>query len=287
MLILAGWPAVFTQTCKHIQIVNDAFLACIKSPTVDCNKRFNYTFTASTHNYEMWHTADVQNGFENLFAASTENPGIENWDVSNAVTFNSMFKNAGAFNRSLDKWQLHAAQSFDSFLDGSSFNMPLTITAKSATSFKGMLANTPNFNQPLRITASKATVSYERMLQNATAFNSALTIVQPIGADSSVANMLRGATAFNQKLALKVAATTNVAGVLAGCTAMAYTVGCWNTTFAVGDVVTQCNATVDDSECRRCVYTPTNTTATQISKTHAVFAIISMISFFFAVGNLF
>ena len=149
-----------------------------------------------------------------------------------------------------------------------------------------MLANTPSFDQPITIEASPK-ASYESMLQNTTKFNADIVLVTALNEDASVSKLLKNAQSFNRKLFLNLDPGTDVTEVLANCSSMAFSVGCWNTSLTETDVQTKCQNFTGDGTCTRCYFEEEQDSELTIPRTQLAFTIISMISFFFTIGNMF
>lgn len=74
---------------------------------------------------------------------------LEDWDVSNIVEFESMFRDCGRFNQDISSWNLASANSLvRMFLGASTFNQPLnTWNVSNVVDMSNMFANANNFNQ--------------------------------------------------------------------------------------------------------------------------------------------
>lgn len=77
--------------------------------------------------------------------------GIENWNVSNVINMNSMFKKAINFNQPLDKWNVGKVENMAfMFAGANSFDQPLdSWNVANVKNMTGMFFEAINFNQDL------------------------------------------------------------------------------------------------------------------------------------------
>lgn len=257
--------AVGQQCSVKLVAVTDEYLSCFKEYRDTPEPNFSndpvcekMNGAASFHypNYASWHTASVMVEFEGLFANRDENPEIEFWDVSRATTFEDMFYNARNFNRSIARWNTKSATNFDRFLYGTRYNDDVVIAAPYATTFRGMLADTPDFNKRVQI-QSAPRADFSRLLQNASSFNNVLALYN-LPTALSVNYILYDAVAFDQQLPwTTLNANASVKAALGNCPSMTWDVSCWPTLFAAGDVRTKCgaaNLNATYGPCEKCFY---------------------------------
>jgi surface protein len=98
---------------------------------------------------------------------------LEDWDVSNIVEFESMFRDCGRFNQDISSWNLASANSLvRMFLGASTFNQPLnTWNVSNVTTMDGMFSGAIVFNQPLNTWNVSNVVDMSNMFANANNFN--------------------------------------------------------------------------------------------------------------------
>jgi surface protein len=123
---------------------------------------------------------------------------LEDWDVSNIVEFESMFRNCGRFNQDISSWNLASANSLvRMFLGASTFNSPLNSwDVSNVTTMDGMFSSAIVFNQPLNTWNVSNVIDMSNMFANANNFN------QNIGSwnisnVSDFANFMLGKTNLN------------------------------------------------------------------------------------------
>ena len=114
--------------------------------------------------------------FSWLFANSSFNQDISNWDVSSGIYFSGMFFKNHSFNQPLNKWNTsNAINMSDMFFESSSFNQPVYHwdTSK-VVSFESMFHAATSFNQPLNDWNTSNVTNMYSMLSVAKKFNQPL-----------------------------------------------------------------------------------------------------------------
>lgn len=300
LLSLSLWTfLVNSQTCNlKLVVIEDSDLACFKKfrqmmqnfdVTIDADcEKIAKEKNFSHPDYSSWHTIKVRNEFKELFANSEENPNVEFWDVSRALTLEDMFYNAKNFNRSLHRWKFRSVKNFDRFLYGTAYNGPIEIVAPAATSFRGMLAHTPNFNQRVDIDCHK-NADFTSMLENASSFNNEITISK-LSTATSLNYFLYEASAFNQPLKWTYILNkdASVRQVLGKNPSMTWDVSCWPTPFEIGDVETKCNPenlNVTYDSCEKCFFEPVEDSDPFASRNMLALMFVSIVTLFVSTGQ--
>jgi hypothetical protein len=157
-----------------------------------------YTFNQDISNW------DVSNGvnFEGMFKDSASfNKNINKWKVLNGTNFKNMFYGAEDFNQPLNDWNMENAESLEGmFREADTFNQNINSwNVRNVKVFANMFNSAYDYNQPLNDwEVSKATVFFG-MFANAKKFNQPLSNWQPLEA-KLMAQMFFFAEAFNQDI---------------------------------------------------------------------------------------
>jgi len=131
----------------------------------------NLSFSSTQDTPNLSTMTRVDNMFEGCTFTSINN--LENWDVSNIVEFESMFRDCGRFNQDISSWNLASATSLvRMFLGAISFNSPLNSwDVSNVTRMDGMFSGAIVFNKPLNTWNVSNVVDMSEMFANATNFN--------------------------------------------------------------------------------------------------------------------
>jgi surface protein len=155
-----------------------------------------------------WDTGKVTNmsflfGYRNqgLHHAVNFNDNLEDWDVSQVVTMQSLFYGCKNFNQPLNKWQTTSVKLMNSmFFDCHEFNQPLHgWDTSQVKDMSAMFKQAYEFNQPLHNWKVQKVEFMDNMFSHAFAFNQPID-TWDIHHVKSMKNMFSCAFAFNQPL---------------------------------------------------------------------------------------
>lgn len=146
-----------------------------------------------------WNTSNVMN-IDALFRNCTSfNGDINSWDVSNVQFMSGVFKNCTSYNRDLDQWNTASVvQMSELFYNASQFDKTLnTWVTDQVTNMEFVFKDAVKFNQDINAWNTSNVVNMEEMFNNASAFNQPLNswITSNV---INMASMFQDATAFNQ-----------------------------------------------------------------------------------------
>lgn len=114
--------------------------------------RFNdFLRSPRGHNFE-WEAFPAQyfTNLSYLFENSWLNPPVENWDVSNVVTIESMFEDNHGFNQPLNGWDVGNVTNMRSVFNATVFDQPLNSwNTSKVENMEAMFTCAESFNQPL------------------------------------------------------------------------------------------------------------------------------------------
>ena len=153
-----------------------------------------------------WNVSNAITTESMFFAATKFNQPLNNWNVGKVVNMEAMFEGAINFNQPLNKWNVGNVDNMSFMFSGATnFNQPLDKwNVSNAENMNAMFAGAKNFNQPLNKWNVRSVVNMNGMFNGATKFNQPLnewvfaSLTQPAGMES----MFYGATDFNQNLSM-------------------------------------------------------------------------------------
>ncbi len=170
--------------------------------TTDLYKTFSYCSSLTTvPSMNDWDVSNVTTMQSMFSGASVFNQPIGNWNTSNVTSMRSMFYKASVFNQPIGDWDVSNVTSMRSvFYDASVFNQPIeNWNTSNVTNMYIMFAYANAFNRPIGDWDVSNVTTMNSMFLYASAFN------QPIG-DWDVSNvtdmysMFDNASVFNQPI---------------------------------------------------------------------------------------
>ena len=130
-------------------------------------------FALSSFNQPLnnWDVSNVPN-MSGMFMYSSFNQPLNNWDVSNVTNMSYMFGDATAFNQPLNNWDVSDATDMSyMFGDATAFNQPLNNwDVSNVTNMSSMFGGATAFNQPLNNWDVSNVTNMSWMFYDATAF---------------------------------------------------------------------------------------------------------------------
>jgi surface protein len=165
-----------------------------------------------------------------MFAWSTFNQPIGNWNVSKVTDMSRMFFDVSVFNQPLGDWNVSNVTDMSCmFLRASSFNQPIgNWDVGKVTNMNSMFSTASSFNQPIGGWSVGNVTNMSGIFSSAASFN------QPIGGwnVSNVTDMgfaFSDCAAFNQPLEKwDVSKVTNMSFMFQGASAFNQPIGNWN-----------------------------------------------------------
>ena len=140
------------------------------------------------------------NGTAKMFANQFVAYDLSDWDMSDVVYAEGMFRNSPNFNQKLGLWDVRKITSFAGMFQNTPFNQPLNMwQTDSALEMYSMFEACPDFNQPISNFKTSEVTELSYMFKSATSFN------QPIGnwnvsSAKNMSYMFENAYSFNQNL---------------------------------------------------------------------------------------
>ena len=202
-----SFTGLFTNCTSLTSIAN------VNSWNVSAVTNFQECFGNTNFNSDIssW---NVSNGtsFDFMFNGNTFfNQDISSWDVSKSTNFNFMFNGATSFNKNIGSWDVSKSTTFNSMFKGAtSFNQNIgswTIITSTTVNMGSMFEGATSFNQDIGSWRMYGVIDYNKMFQNATAFNNGGSssinnwTIRPILTNYiNMDNMFNGATAFDQNI---------------------------------------------------------------------------------------
>jgi surface protein len=170
----------------------------------------------------------VDNMFKGCGFSSINN--LENWDVSNIVEFESMFRDCGRFNQDISSWNLASATSLvRMFLGAITFNSPLNNwNVSNVTNMSGIFSGASVFNKSLNSWDVSNVTVMNSMFLGASNFNGNISSWD-VSNVTDMRTMFNNAIAFNQNIgSWNVSSVVNMNGMFASATAFNQNIGSWN-----------------------------------------------------------
>jgi surface protein len=170
----------------------------------------------------------VDNMFEDCTFSTINN--LQNWDVSNIVEFESMFRNCSNFNQNISSWDVSGANSLVRMFNGASvFNSPLNSwNVSNVTTLNGIFNGASAFNQNLNSWDVSNVVDMTDVFRNASAFNGNITSWN-VSNVTTMYSMFVGASTFNQNIgSWDVSSVTNMFSLFSGAFAFNQNIGSWD-----------------------------------------------------------
>lgn len=178
-------------------------------------------FALSSFNQDIgdWDTSTITN-MESMFDSNVVfNQDIGGWDTSNVTTMASMFKNAVIFNQDIGGWDTSEVTSLEAmFRDATFFNQDVSDwNTSNVTNMSSMFKNAPSFNQNLNTNLTNMSWDTSNVTNMSSLFMEADSFNQNIS-DWDTSNvtdmslMFRSAFAFNQDISNW--STSNVSNML-------------------------------------------------------------------------
>lgn len=162
-----------------------------------------------------WNVGNITS-FNTMFANSNFNSEISGWNTSNATNFNSMFQSCDNFNQYIGNWDTSNVTNMGNMFPGCIFfNQDISSwNTANATAMNNMFQGASSFNQPIGSWDVSKVINMGSMFSSASAFN------QPIGSwnvglVTNMSSMFQNATNFNQDIgAWNIGAVTNFTGFM-------------------------------------------------------------------------
>lgn len=170
----------------------------------------------------------VDNMFEDCTFSLINN--LENWDVSNIVEFESMFRNCVNFNQDISSWNLTNANSLARmFLGANSFNSQLNTWNVSNVNFmQFMFSGANSFNQSLNSWDVSNVTDMNNMFNQAISFNQNIDSWNVTNV-TNMNGLFRDAVLFNQSLnSWNVSNVINMNTMFNGAISFNQNIGSWN-----------------------------------------------------------
>ena len=132
-----------------------------------------------------------------LFANTTFNQPIGNWDVSNVTDMSGMFQNNATFNQDLSKWNVDSVKTMTSMFQNSSFDKNIGDWNVSSVERMQKMFSGTDFNQPIGTWDVSSVIGMDEMFENSS-FNQDISSwnVSSVG---RMTNMFKGSD-FNQPI---------------------------------------------------------------------------------------
>lgn len=174
--------------------------------------------------------------FNSMFlGAKSFNQDISRWNVSSVVDFENMFQKAGKFNQDLSSWDVHSAKNMQGMFEGAfsfqgvgieSWKFPVL------ESMDRMFRSAMIFNGNVSVWDVSSVTSMEELFSNAVLFNQDLHTWK-LGANlSNIAGMFSQAASFNGQISgwnLEETSITSLERLFHGATAFNQPINTWNT----------------------------------------------------------
>ena len=188
------------QGCENLQI--SATDVPDMSGVTNCTEMFRGCYALnSPNNIGTWNMSTVTN-MQGMFRdASAFNKSINNWTVGNVTNMSQMFFNAAAFNQPLNNWNtINVTATTDMFWGAFGFNQSINSwNTGNVTNMSGMFNNAIMYNQPLNSWNTANVTDMSRMFFGNQQFNQPLNNWNTANV-TDMSNMFQGTPQFNQSL---------------------------------------------------------------------------------------